>query len=116
MSEHDEQAALFEWAAWQSNITPELKMLYAIPNGGHRHKAVAAKMKAEGVKAGVLDIHLPVARNGFIGLWIEMKFANNKPSDKQSWWIENLRNQGHFVRVCWNSSEAQATIEEYLGL
>ena len=47
MSEHDEQVALFEWAAMNRSRIPELKLMFAIPNGGHRHKAVAGKMKAD---------------------------------------------------------------------
>ncbi|MBF0384149.1 MAG: hypothetical protein HQL69_24315, partial [Magnetococcales bacterium] len=64
-SEHNEQAALFEWASISSKAIPELNLLAAIPNGGHRLKATAGKMKAEGVKAGFPDIIFPVARGGF---------------------------------------------------
>ena len=33
-----------------------LKWIFAVPNGGHRAKSVAGKMKAEGAKAGVPDL------------------------------------------------------------
>ena len=74
-SEHQEQAALFRWAWFAQVKHPALALLYAIPNGGHRHKAVAARMKAEGVKAGVPDLCLPVARGGSsdklkVGEWV----------------------------------------------
>ena len=53
-TEHEEQCALFEWAdCWFPMVSA---LLFAIPMGGHRHIAVAAKLKAEGVKAGVPDI------------------------------------------------------------
>ena len=55
MSEHDEQVLIFKWARLSEGRWPELALLFAIPNGGHRHKAVAAKLKAEGVRAGVPD-------------------------------------------------------------
>ena len=42
--EEDEQIALFRWAAWQANSTPELRLLYHVPNGGSRHKAEAARL------------------------------------------------------------------------
>ena len=32
MSEHTEQAALFEWAAWNLSKDAALNMLYAVPN------------------------------------------------------------------------------------
>lgn len=39
---------------------PELRWLHAIPNGGQRDKITAGKLKAEGVKKGVLDVFLPL--------------------------------------------------------
>ena len=54
--EHVEQAALFRWAEFARARLPELTLLHAIPNGGHRHKATAARLKAEGVKRGVPDL------------------------------------------------------------
>ena len=55
-SEHVEQVRLFAWAKYACSTLPKLSLLYAIPNGGARHKAVAAKLRAEGVKPGVPDI------------------------------------------------------------
>ena len=72
-TESAEQQALFMWAALQSAAYPELTLLYHIPNGGSRHKAEAGRLKAEGVKAGVPDLCLPVARGGFHGLYVELK-------------------------------------------
>ncbi|MBK8987407.1 MAG: VRR-NUC domain-containing protein [Chloroflexi bacterium] len=116
MSEHDEQAALFGWVELQANLYPPLRLLHAIPNGGHRHPVVAAKMKAEGVKRGVPDLCLPVARGGFHGLYIEMKFGRNRPSDEQLWWLEALAGQGYKTAVCWSFEAAQRIILEYLRL
>lgn len=44
----------------RSRVAEQLKWLHAIPNGGDRHGATAGKMKAEGAKAGVWDMFLPV--------------------------------------------------------
>ena len=54
--EHVEQVVLFEWARLQAAKYPMLKTMFAIPNGGKRGSATAAKLKAEGVKAGVCDV------------------------------------------------------------
>lgn len=114
-SEHDEQVALFEWAYLAQGRWPELAMLYAIPNGGHRHKAVAAKMKAEGVKAGVLDICLPVPRGQYHGLYVEMKKQKGgRLSDAQKWWKNMLLSQGYQVKVCHGADQGIDAIGEYL--
>ena len=115
MSEHDEQVALFNWAMRQECIYPELELFHAIPNGGHRHKATAAKLKAEGVKAGVPDTFLPVARRGFHGLYIEMKFGGNKPTDSQRYWIDNLTDEGYCAVVCNGFMDAKDCLLWYLG-
>lgn len=113
MSEHDEQAALFDWAAYQQ--TPELAMLFAIPNGGDRHILVAKKMRREGVKAGIPDIFLAVPREDYHGLFIEMKFDKNRPTKHQIWWLKMLEVHGYKTAVCWNWEAATEVIEEYLG-
>lgn len=114
-SEHGHQCALFQWAKKAQQQLPELELLYAYPAGGHRHKATAARMKREGAKAGVPDIHLPVARGEYHGLWIELKIGNNKPTQKQKWWLEKLSEQGHLAVVCYGWEEAMREIEKYLG-
>jgi len=112
--EHLEQSALFQWAALNEERIPELKNLFAIPNGGHRHKAVAAKMKAEGVKAGVPDIFLAFPWSGFFGLFIEMKAGKNKTTPSQNEWIIRLQQAGYMVVVCYGWEAAKKEILDYL--
>jgi hypothetical protein len=113
-SEHKEQVALFRWAEFAAARRPELRLLYAIPNGGHRHKAVAARMKAEGVRRGVLDVCLPVARVPYHGLYIEMKTRRGTVSADQKRWIQSLRSQGYRAEVCRGWSAARELIEQHL--
>lgn len=116
-SEHDEQAALFLWAAASEVQHPELSCMFAIPNGGHRHPAVAAQMKAEGVRAGVPDIFLAVRRGRWAGLFVECKRADHstRPSAAQLMWLERLREQGYCTAVCYGAQEAQQVIMAYLS-
>ena len=117
-SEHTEQVALFDWANRNKYRYPELQLMFAIPNGGKRHIGVARKLKAEGVKAGVPDIFLPVPRtikDKFIaGLFIEMKYGKNKPTPSQQEWVRKLRKYGYWVVVCYSYEEAQEIITSYI--
>jgi hypothetical protein len=113
-TEHQEQAALMAMCAALEGQHPEIALLYAIPNGGHRHVAVAARLKAEGVKAGVPDLHLPVARGRWHGLYLELKVGRNKPTPEQAQWHERLRAQGYAVVVCYGADQALTALQRYL--
>ena len=129
VSEHDEQVALFKWAEYAVGRWPVLELLYAIPNGGMRpakertdkrgrrvrYSVEAQKLRAEGVKTGVPDLCLPVARGAFHGLYIEMKTRTGSPSEAQCRWIAALIRQGYRAEVCHGWEQARAVIEEYLG-
>lgn len=111
-SEAEEQTALFQWAAY----IPELRFMYAVPNGGSRNVREAANLKRQGVKAGVPDICLPLPKGRFHGLYIEMKVGKNKPSDKQEKYIDYLHRVGYAAFVCYGFDEARQVIEKYLEL
>lgn len=115
-TEHEEQVALFAWAAAQEGAFPELALLFAIPNGGYRPMTTAAALSAEGVKAGVPDCCLPIARGRYHSLWIEMKRKPNKPTMEQELWIARLRAAGCMAVVCYGADEAIRVIGHYLFL
>lgn len=89
--------------------------IFCIPNGGHRHKATAGKLKAEGVRAGIPDLFLPVAARECHGLFIELKVGSNKETKRQIWWIDRLKEQGYAATVVWDAQMAINLIAWYLG-
>ena len=114
-SEDTEQQMLFTWAAMSSGKYPELMWMYACPNGGLRHIQTAMKLKDTGVKAGVPDIFLPVARHKCHGMYIEMKRRKGgKLSVYQKEWITELTKQGYYCVVAHGFEEAREQIEKYL--
>lgn len=115
LTESQEQQLLFEWAALSAGKWPELAMMYHIPNGGSRSKSEAGRFRAEGVKAGVPDICLPVARGGYHGLYIELKrVKGGRVSPAQQGWIAALRDQGYYACVCKGWDDAAHIIKAYL--
>ena len=113
-NESDEQQALFRWSKLMQAQYPELSLLHAIGNGGKRNVIEATRMKREGVKAGVSDIFLPVARSGFHGLYIELKVKGGKLSEPQEWWITETTKQGYYSVVCVGWVEASEILKGYL--
>ena len=113
-SEHDHQFKLVEHCKAMSRVYPELSKLYAIPNGGKRAKRTGATMKSEGVKAGVFDLHLPVSRDGYLSLYVEMKKTGGTISESQYRFMRDMEAEGHRCEVAWGAVEAWKIIEKYL--
>ena len=69
-----------------------------------------------GVKAGVSDLCLPYPKGIYCGLFIEMKFGDNRQQASQKEFLKDMEKAGHFVATCYSAEEAIAVIEEYLQL
>lgn len=81
---------------WFTYQFPDLaKLLHHSPNGGKRNAIEAAKFKAMGVRAGFPDLILCIARHGYHGLFIELKTAKGRQSDKQKYYQCVLEKQGY---------------------
>lgn len=124
LTEDAEQMALFDWidvASWGASDEHRaaLALAHAIPNGGHRRKATAGRLKATGVRAGVPDVCLPCrsADGQYIGLYVELKRQRGGVvSPAQECWHAALRAAGHRVTVARGWQEAAEAIAYHLGL
>ena len=115
-TEAQEQTAVFQWAEVMQRKWPELALLHHIPNGGSRNAREAHNLKLQGVKPGIPDIFLPVARGGWHGLYIEMKRRQGaRLSDEQAKVLNALREQGYCAWVCKGANDAIDLITEYLS-
>lgn len=115
-SESTEQIAFFQRVDW--TLARDLsRMVWAVPNGGKRDPKTAARLKAEGVKAGVLDITVAIARPGWHGLFIEMKRAEGgRASEAQCAYLAGLRAGGYRAEVCEGAEAAWNVLCDYLGV
>lgn len=86
-------------------------LIYAIPNGGARHPAVASKLKATGVTKGIPDLHVPAW-----SLWIEMKRQKGgRVSPDQNDAIQYLEGIGHTCLVCAGNEIAQQMTRAFVA-
>ena len=113
-SEHVEAVRLVQVVRLHEARFPILRLLFAVPNGGHRNKVAASKLKAEGVKPGVPDYLLPVRSGEFAGLAIELKTRTGCASREQKQWIADLRAQGWRAEVCRGWEQAWAVLREHV--
>ena len=110
MSEADEQIAVIEYC--------ELLGIpvYHIPNEGKRSVWAGANLKRQGLRKGVPDLCIPVARGKYHSLYIEMKSKGGKVSPSQVDWIYLLRNQGMCAAVCYGADSAIELVKRYMAL
>lgn len=151
--EHSHQVALFRWASMAENFglaaaedplsyslpgralsyakeadkIPELHWLHAIKNQGHGDAIRGNRSRAEGVKAGVLDVFLPVPKflsastmlkAGWMGELKRPKGQRNaegKTSAIQEEWITYL-SKSYSVSVCVGWEAMRFAILDYLEI
>ena len=109
------QRQLFSWAAQNAVRYPELRLLFHVPNEGKRSVISGYNLKIAGLKVGVPDLCLPVARSGYHGLYIELKSENGRLQDHQRQWIDDLNKQGYKAVTAYGFDEARTAIEDYLN-
>jgi hypothetical protein len=118
LSEHQEQALLMQWFKLQHKEFDGY--LFAIPNGAHlagdaRVRAIKMKkMKAEGFMVGVADLFLMIPKDGWHGLFIEMKAAKGVLSDDQEKFLGRAQLMGYLSVACFGFEEAKKMITDYL--
>lgn len=112
--EHSIQVACVTWFRY---AYPELsKRLFAVPNGGRRDAVTGAKLKAEGVIAGVADLILLVPCKGFGALLVEMKTSKGKQSQAQKEWQKDVTSRDEYKYVvCHSFDEFRGAVKEYLN-
>ena len=116
LTEAQEQRTVMKWAQMMGYNTPELELLFHIPNGGNRDAQTGYQLKLQGAKAGVPDLFLPCARCGYHGLFIEMKRRKAwSVSEQQKYWIERLNGEDYLAQVCAGADSAIRLIDAYMN-
>ncbi|WP_321331833.1 VRR-NUC domain-containing protein [uncultured Bacteroides sp.] len=111
--EADMQAEFFRQVKILFPKLPE-KLLFAVPNGGSRHKIEAANMKRQGVKSGIADVILLIPKKGYASLCIEFKTSTGRQSDEQKEFERQASSCGSKYVIVRSATEAIKKIQEYL--
>lgn len=115
-TEAQEHSIVFKWSARLERYYPELWFLHRIPSCWSHHIAEVVNLKKPGVKPGVSNIFLPVARQGYHGLYLELIAIGDMVYNTQADWINRVREQGYAAFVCFGADEAIGKIKWYLGI
>ena len=111
--EHRIQTACVRWFRMaHPRLAPRL---FAVPNGGRRDGITGARLKEEGVLAGVADLILLVPNAKYHALLIEMKTPKGRQSDSQRAWQRAVAGNGDYLYVvCRGLDEFIREVETYL--
>lgn len=111
MTEKDEQIALFDWASYR----PDLKLMFHVTNEGRRTVQHTQSLLRQGMKPGVPDIFLPIAKGPYHGMFIEMKRRiGGRQTPEQKEWQRALLEEGYCAVVCKGCDEAIEIIDWYM--
>ena len=113
-SESAEQKAFFRWWYLMQTSRWHNVVCFAVPNGGARDAITGARLKQEGVLAGVPDIFLAKSACGRHGMFIEMKTKRGRVSEHQRDIFPLLESAGYAVVVARGWKEAADAVEMYL--
>lgn len=89
--------------------------LFAVPNGSRRDKITGAKLKAEGVLAGVADLILLKSNGKYGALLIEMKTPTGRQQESQKEWERLISQDGYKYVICRSVDNFLSEVEQYLG-
>lgn len=90
------------------------RLLFAVPNGGSRHKLEAANMKRQGVKRGVADVILQIPKKGYASLCLEFKTSTGKQSDEQKEYQRQVEYAGSKYVIVRSVEQAIRVMRQYL--
>ncbi|NDV81312.1 VRR-NUC domain-containing protein [Bacteroides sp. 51] len=90
------------------------KLLFAIPNGGSRHKIEAANLKRQGVRSGVADVILLVPKKGYASLCLEFKTGKGRQSDEQKEFQRQVEACGSKYVIVRSATQAIEEMKLYL--
>lgn len=68
------------------------------------------------MKAGVPDLHLPVPKADYCGLYIELKYEDGRIQDSQKDFLRTAARYGNYCVVCYGADAAIAVLEDYVNL
>jgi hypothetical protein len=118
--ESSEQIKIFEWIKQNEEAYPVLKTIFHTPNSFFgTNFGIVMWLKKLGMRKGVYDIIVPIAKNGYSSLWIEMKKEKGKLTSEQKMFSELINTYSDSptkFEVFYDADSCILSIKEYLQI
>ena len=114
------QIAIMDWVRANEEQHPVLKVVYHTPNSFFGTGfGVVIWLKKLGMRKGVYDIIVPISKQGYSSLWIEIKKGKGKLTPEQKMFSELINlysdNPTKF-EVFYDADSCINSIKDYLSL
>ena len=114
------QIDIFNWIREQETKHPVLRTIFHTPNSFFgTNFGVITHLKKMGMRKGVYDIIVPVSKENYAGLWIEVKKPKGKLSLEQLQYIDLINNHSDFptlFKTTFDAREGIQIIKDYLKI
>jgi hypothetical protein len=114
------QISVMDWVRANEEMHEQLKVIFHTPNSffgcGY---GVIVWLKQLGMRKGVYDIIVPIAKNGYSSLWIEIKKDKRKLTPEQKMFSELINKHSDIstkFEVFTDSDSCIQCIKDYLSL
>jgi len=114
ITETEIQKQCISWFSTQYRKIWEQGLLIHIANERHCSIRRGRELKEMGVRKGIPDLQLFVAKKGYHGLLIEMKQPGRYPRPEQRDLMDHLSGEGYLCAVCKSLDEFRTIINNYL--
>lgn len=110
LSEETIHRTVIEWVCLKPSIQ---HLVLHFPNEGKRSARYGKLLKDLGLRPGVSDLFVALARHGHHGLWIELKSARGIVSKVQKQFLEDMERQGYGTAICRSIDETITLLDWY---
>lgn len=111
--EHRLQSNMIRW--YRLQYPHMAHNLFAVPNGSKRDAVTAAKLKEEGVLAGVADLILLKSNRFYGALLIEVKTPTGRQSDSQKEWQQLITADGYKYVIVRSLDDFIREVKQYIS-
>lgn len=113
-TEKQEHLAFMDWVRMQPNALIRAAIIH-IPNQANHDARYGRVLKQMGLRAGVSDFFLPIPRNNYSGLWLELKrVSGGRENISQKNWIDLMRSLAYRAEFAYGAEHAINLVKEYM--
>jgi hypothetical protein len=114
------QIEVFNWIRANEEEHPVLKVVYHTPNSFFGTSfGVVMWLKKLGMRKGVYDIIVPISKQGYSSLWIEIKKGKGKLTPEQNMFSEIINQYSDnptMFKVFYDADSCIQSIKSYLSI